>query len=74
MSSLSEVILAILQQRSVATVLEMIVQKIATDPSIATTSDTELDLALVRIWLVGPGDICDSCHFRAECTDQTSCL
>ena len=30
--------------------------------------------ALVRIWLIGPGDICEACHRRPECPDQTRCL
>ncbi len=30
--------------------------------------------ALVRIWLVAPGDICARCHFREECPDRTRCL
>ncbi len=31
-------------------------------------------LALARIWLLGPGDICATCPMRAECPDQTRCL
>jgi signal transduction histidine kinase len=31
-------------------------------------------LALARIWLVGPGDVCAACAMRAECPDQTRCL
>ena len=29
---------------------------------------------LARIWLIGPGDICNECHLRAGCLDQTKCL
>ncbi|MEW6684341.1 MAG: sigma 54-interacting transcriptional regulator [Nitrospirota bacterium] len=32
------------------------------------------DVALVRIWLIAPGDICGECRFRSECPDQTRCL
>jgi len=31
-------------------------------------------LALARIWLLAPGDICPTCPMRAECPDQTQCL
>ena len=29
---------------------------------------------LAQAWLVGPGDLCDSCPMRAECPSQGSCL
>jgi transcriptional regulator with GAF, ATPase, and Fis domain len=32
------------------------------------------DVALARIWLIRPGDICSTCPMRQECPDQTSCL
>jgi len=32
------------------------------------------DIALARIWLLRPGDICEKCVLREECPDQTSCL
>jgi transcriptional regulator with GAF, ATPase, and Fis domain len=31
-------------------------------------------LALARIWLLEPGDICSACPKRSECADQTRCL
>ena len=31
-------------------------------------------LALARIWLLGPGDVCATCSMREECPDQTRCL
>ena len=31
-------------------------------------------IALARVWIVKPGDICRSCRMRASCPDQTSCL
>lgn len=31
-------------------------------------------IALARIWLKGPGDICVKCLMRSECPDQTECL
>jgi len=29
---------------------------------------------LAQVWLVGPGDLCDSCPMRPECPSQSSCL
>ena len=31
-------------------------------------------VALARIWLLQPGDLCATCRLRAECPDQTRCL
>ncbi len=31
-------------------------------------------LALARVWLMGPGDICDTCFLRKDCPDRSSCL
>ena len=45
-------------------VLDAIVRGLAEEPSVA----------LARIWLLSPGDICGECHFRSECSDQTKCL
>lgn len=32
------------------------------------------DIALVRIWLIDKGDICENCVMRAECPNQEKCL
>jgi transcriptional regulator with GAF, ATPase, and Fis domain len=32
------------------------------------------NVALARLWLMGPGDICDSCRLRGECSNQSRCL
>lgn len=45
-------------------VLRAIVQGLASDPGVA----------LARLWLIGPGDLCQGCFLRAECPDQTRCL
>ena len=34
----------------------------------------ELDAAFVRIWLIGPGDLCADCHKAAACRDRARCL
>jgi transcriptional regulator with GAF, ATPase, and Fis domain len=31
-------------------------------------------VALARVWVVKPGDICQSCRMRRSCPDQRSCL
>ncbi len=31
-------------------------------------------VALARIWLIRPGDVCAHCPMRGECPDQTNCL
>ena len=62
--SLKCLLLDIAQQRSLEDLLQLIVRRLGERP----------EVALVRIWLVQPGDICSSCHMRAECPDQTSCL
>jgi transcriptional regulator with GAF, ATPase, and Fis domain len=32
------------------------------------------NVALARVWLIAPGDICESCRMRPECPDQARCL
>jgi transcriptional regulator with GAF, ATPase, and Fis domain len=34
----------------------------------------ELDAALARIWLIGPGDRCADCSLARDCPDRTRCL
>lgn len=45
-------------------VLQKIVQSLSENP----------DIALARIWLLGPGDVCTSCAMKSLCPDQTRCL
>ncbi|MBL8150255.1 MAG: sigma 54-interacting transcriptional regulator [Blastocatellia bacterium] len=56
--------LAIAQERSVEEVLKKIVSGLVEQP----------DVALVRIWLKMPGDICQKCRMRPKCLDRTECL
>ena len=50
--------------QSVDALLDLIVRRLAeTEP-----------VALARLWLLEKGDICDRCHMRPECPDQTHCL
>ena len=64
LESLHAIATMVAQQRSVESVLRMVVDSLA-DGS---------DLALARIWLTKPGDVCASCAMRNECPDQSRCL
>ena len=61
---LKRLLLDMSQERSVQNVLKLIVDRMASQP----------EVALARIWLVGPGDLCSDCHLRDQCEDQTLCL
>jgi transcriptional regulator with GAF, ATPase, and Fis domain len=52
------------EQRSLAALLTLVVERLAASEGVA----------LVRIWLMRPGDICASCPLRVECPDQEVCL
>lgn len=52
------------RERSVASLLRLIVSRLAGFP----------DAALARIWLTGVGDVCDSCPMADVCPDRTVCL
>lgn len=52
------------QERSLGALLKLIVDRISERP----------DMALVRIWLARPGDICATCRLKPECPDQSACL
>lgn len=62
--SLQKIILAMTESESMDDVLQRIVRGLAGLP----------DVALARLWLIEPGDICQSCSMRGECDDQTRCL
>ena len=51
-------------EHSVKGVLDNITNGLASQPGIA----------LARVWLLMPGDLCASCFMRSECRDQTQCL
>ncbi len=61
---LQAVALSVANERSVGDILKRIVR------GLAESGET----VLARIWLVGPGDICEQCPARQECPDRTSCL
>src|SRR5215475_7541717 len=61
---LQSISLAVSQTRTVETVLKMIVAGLVDNAGVA----------LARIWLLGPGDICSTCRMSSECSDRTRCL
>jgi transcriptional regulator with GAF, ATPase, and Fis domain len=52
------------QERSVEALLSLIVRRLADRPHVA----------LARVWLMQPGDICPACPMRQECQDPARCL
>lgn len=59
-----ELLLEMPQHRLTDSLLTVVVDRLAALPMIA----------LARIWLVRPGDICIECPMRTECPDQDRCL
>jgi transcriptional regulator with GAF, ATPase, and Fis domain len=64
LEALQELALRISGERDVEAVLRQIVAGLVQQSA----------MALARIWVVKPGDLCPSCRMRASCPDQTSCL
>src|SRR5215470_7279727 len=62
--ALQMVALTVAGERSTDAVLKRIVDGLAGQPGIA----------LARVWLLRPGDICETCAMRPQCPDQTRCL
>jgi GAF domain-containing protein len=61
---LQSISLAVSQARTVDSVLKMIVEGLV----------DKAGLALARIWLMGPGDICATCPMGGECSSRIRCL
>ena len=51
-------------EHQTADVLSAVVRGLAAQPGVA----------LARVWLLSPGDLCESCFHRTDCADQTQCL
>src|SRR5689334_869591 len=64
LEALQDLALRISGERDGEAVLRQIVAGLVQQPGIA----------LARVWIVKPGDICRSCRMRSLCPDQTSCL
>jgi transcriptional regulator with GAF, ATPase, and Fis domain len=57
-------LLELARERSLEPLLERCVRRLA----------EHSEVALARIWLIRPGDICGECPLRAECPGQVPCL
>ena len=62
--SLKHILLEMAEERSLPALLSQLVERLRALPQVA----------LARIWLIRPGDICAHCAARPECPDQTRCL
>ena len=62
--AIRRLLLDMAQQRSVEEVIDLVVTRLAAQDAVA----------LARVWLLRPGDICDECLLRTECGDRTACL
>ena len=51
-------------EKSISALLNLIVRKLSRIRHVA----------LARIWLIRPGDICGECHMAEECPNRTECL
>jgi transcriptional regulator with GAF, ATPase, and Fis domain len=61
----ADLLLRMARERSADRVLQMVVDQFASREQV---------IALSRIWLIGPGDRCSTCHMRPMCPDQRTCL
>lgn len=57
-------LLELSQERSIDSLLDKIVNRFASQPYVA----------LARIWLIQPGDVCETCFFQDECKKHINCL
>ncbi|MEQ9410202.1 MAG: sigma 54-interacting transcriptional regulator [Fuerstiella sp.] len=57
-------LLDLAQERDLSSLLNLLVTRISGSDAVA----------LARIWLVRPGDICQTCRLRGECPDRSQCL
>ena len=64
LEALQDLALRISGERDVEAVLHQIVAGLVQQSGVA----------LARLWLVKPGDICQSCRMRPSCPNQTACL
>src|SRR6185369_12885863 len=62
--SLRDKLLELAQIRNVEELLQRVVAILADRPHVA----------LARIWLVGQGDLCSSCHLSERCSNRDQCL
>ncbi|MBE7507231.1 MAG: sigma 54-interacting transcriptional regulator [Planctomycetia bacterium] len=61
---LRDLLIEVNEQRTLSAVVGTVVRRLA----------EQSQIALARIWLMAPGDICQSCPMRKECPDHSRCL
>ncbi len=59
-----QLLLEMAQERSLQKLLRLVASRLHSIPGVA----------LSRVWLMRPGDICSDCHMKDSCPDRTSCL
>lgn len=59
-----QLLLDMAREHNLADLLQLLVNRFGESPRVALT----------RIWLIMPGDICSSCPMRPECPNQERCL
>jgi transcriptional regulator with GAF, ATPase, and Fis domain len=64
LEALQSIGLRVSGERSVPALLRFIVEGLAQQP----------DVALARVWVTEPGDVCGSCRMLASCPDHSTCL
>jgi transcriptional regulator with GAF, ATPase, and Fis domain len=64
-AALKDLLLEMAQERELGALLPLIVRRLVEDSE---------DVALARIWLLGPGDSCASCRNAATCSRREQCL
>ncbi len=64
LATLQQLALDVASARSLDSVLLNLSEGVAAEPGIA----------MARVWLMGPGDLCDACPLREECPDRSRCL
>src|SRR3954470_12283203 len=62
--SFKDLLLELAQERSLAELLPLVTRRLAEHE----------DVALARLWLVEPGDLCASCPNAPACADRRACL
>ncbi|QXE92660.1 sigma 54-interacting transcriptional regulator [Geomonas subterranea] len=62
--AINSLLLEMAQQRSMDRLFQLVTTRLAEFPTVA----------LARIWLIKPGDVCQTCNMMAECYDQETCL
>jgi transcriptional regulator with GAF, ATPase, and Fis domain len=63
-ASVRGLLLDLARERALEPLLALVVERLAEHP----------DVALARIWLIQPGDICPTCPLRTDCPQHIPCL